>query len=62
MAEDGHGAFIGLDTHKDSITVAVAEPGRQEPRLYGRITNKPKNIAKLLQRLSELYGDAVLLF
>ena len=62
MAEDGHGAFIGLDTHKDSITVAVAEPGRQEPRLYGRITNKPKNIAKLLQRLSELYGGAVLLF
>ena len=32
--------YIGLDVHKDSITVAVAQGGRDgEVRLYGTISN-----------------------
>ena len=28
-------AFVGLDVHKDSIAIAVAEPGRAGPRFLG---------------------------
>ena len=28
-------AFVGLDVHKDSIAIAVAEPGREAPRFLG---------------------------
>ena len=27
----GHAAYIGLDVHKETIAIAVAEPGRGEP-------------------------------
>jgi hypothetical protein len=34
--------FIGLDVHKETITVALAEEGKRgEVREYGRITNAP---------------------
>jgi transposase len=28
-------AFVGLDVHKDSIAIAIAEPGRSAPRFLG---------------------------
>jgi transposase len=32
--------YFGLDVHKDSITIAIAEPGSKgELRLFGTITN-----------------------
>jgi transposase len=32
--------YLGLDVHKDSITIAIAEPGSKgELRLFGTITN-----------------------
>ena len=31
-----HAAYIGLDVHKETIAVAVAEPGRDEPIYVGR--------------------------
>ena len=32
--------YIGLDVHKDSIVIAIAEPGRNgEIRIFGTITN-----------------------
>ena len=30
---------MGLDVHKDSISVAVAEPGRSAGRLVGKVTH-----------------------
>jgi transposase len=30
-------SFVGLDVHKDSIAVAVAEAGRQAPRFVGTV-------------------------
>ena len=33
--------FIGLDTHKETIAVAIAEDGRDgEVRYYGQIANE----------------------
>ena len=35
-------AYIGLDVHKDTIAVALAEAGlRGEVREYGKIVNTP---------------------
>jgi len=52
---DVYAAYVGLDVHKETIAVAVAEPGRGEPIYRGEIANKPKSIAKLLTKLSADY-------
>jgi len=57
-----HAAYIGLDVHKDTIAVAVAEPGRQEPIYRGEIANTPKKVERLITKLSEAYDGGVLLF
>ena len=50
--------YIGLDVHKDSITVAVAQGGRDgEVRLYGTISNDLHAIGKLLTRLRKAHGE-----
>jgi transposase len=51
-------AFIGLDTHKDSIAVAIADAGRDgEVRYYGQIANEPAAVLKLVKKLSGKYGE-----
>jgi hypothetical protein len=44
--------FIGLDTHKESITVAYAPAGRQAPVDYGDIPNAPEAAAKMVKKLA----------
>ena len=44
--------YIGLDTHKDTIAVAVADAGQGKPRYYGEIANTPEAVAKLVKKLS----------
>src|ERR671912_207307 len=45
--------FIGLDVHKDSIAVAVADEGpKGEVRFYSTIPNTPEAIRRLVSRLS----------
>ncbi len=42
---------VGLDVHKDSISVAVAEPGRAPGRLIGKVTH---DVPKLLKALAKI--------
>ena len=57
-----YGGFIGLDVHKETIAVAIAMPGRDEPVYRGEIAHEPKALKKWLDRLNEEFGGAVLLF
>ncbi len=57
-----HTAYIGLDVHKVSISVAVAEEGRQAPEFLGEIPNEPKAIDRLIRQMSERFAGQSLLF
>jgi transposase len=49
-------AFLGLDTHKETIAVAIAEDGRTgEIRYFGQIRNEPAPVIKLVKKLTEKY-------
>ena len=57
-----YAAYIGLDVHKETIAIAVAEPGREEPIYRGEIANTPKKVERLIAKLSEAYDGGLLLF
>src|SRR3954470_18413671 len=49
--------YVGLDVHKESVAVAVAEGGlRGEVREYGRIANTSAALDRLLRKLG---GDGM---
>jgi len=43
--------YVGLDVHADSITIAVAEEGREQARSVGRVAN---DLTRVLRRLDLL--------
>ena len=45
--------FIGLDVHKNSIAVAIADSRSSEVRFYGNIPNTLEGIVKLAKQFSE---------
>lgn len=57
-----YAAYIGLDVHKESITVAVACAGRREAEGRAEIANTAKARDKLMRRLSEEFAGGLLLF
>jgi transposase len=51
--------YLGLDVHKDSITLALAEPGpKGEVRLWGTITHDLHAVEKALARLRKAHPGA----
>jgi transposase len=59
---DRYAAYVGLDVHKDTIAVAVALPGRDEPVYRGEIANEPRKVGKWLDRLSTEFDGLMLQF
>ena len=51
--------YVGLDVHKDTITVAVAFPGRSKAEPRGMMANDKKTLRKLVKRMRN-YGDRLL--
>jgi len=44
--------YVGLDVHKDSITIAIADEGRDgNVRVYGKIANNNDQIDKVMRKL-----------
>ncbi len=43
--------YVGLDVHKETIAVAVAEEGRAAPTSMGTIPNDPAAVRKLIRQL-----------
>ena len=53
--------YIGLDVHKDSITIALAEPGpKGEIRLFGTITHDLGRLEQALSRIRKAHPGALL--
>jgi transposase len=54
---------VGLDAHKATIAVAVAEPGRSgEVRFQGEIANRPEAVRRLIERLAAKHGELAVVY
>jgi len=57
-----YAVYVGLDVHKETIAVAIASAGREEPAYRGEIGHTRKAVGKLIERLSKEFDGQVLLF
>ena len=56
-----YAGYIGMDTHKDTITVAIALAGRTPAAHCCEIRHTAKAVKTLLQRLSKEFEGAVVI-
>lgn len=54
--EEATKIHVGLDVHKDSITVAVAEPGRTPARVVGKLVHDVNRLMKVLGKVGPPQG------
>ena len=52
--------FVGLDVHAKNITIALAEGGGGEARLYGTIPNDLHALEKVFAKLKKAHPGAEL--
>ena len=57
-----YAVYIGLDVHKETISVAIARPGRDEPEYREEISHTRKTVEKLIGRLSREFDGALMMF
>ncbi|KQW72503.1 hypothetical protein ASD03_30915 [Ensifer sp. Root127] len=58
--KDGSVIFIGLDTSKLKISVAIAEGSRNgEVRFFGDISSEPTSVASMVNKLSKRAAGTV---
>lgn len=62
QALSSYPAYVGLDVHKETISVSVAECGRGAPEDLGEIRNTVKAVGKLIDRLSRRFDGQRLLW
>jgi transposase len=43
-------SYVGLDVHKDSVAIAIAEAGRSAPRFIGTTAPELATLCKALTR------------
>ncbi len=54
--------YVGLDVHKASIAVAIAERGREPARFRSEMTNSHKAMKDLVGRLEKDYSTKSILY
>mgnify|MGYP001552460782 CR=1 FL=1 len=59
---DRYAAFVGLDVHKDSISVAISLPGRSEPEYYGIIASDKRSVEKMFKKIVKRFSGELVLF
>ena len=61
-SEKTYACHVGLDVHKESIAVAVAEAGRGPAAYRGEIANRPAAVGELAERLARAHGGGLIQF
>ena len=46
--------FVGLDVHKDSVAIAVAEADGSQPEVLATVPNEAKVVLKQLKKLGSV--------
>ena len=51
-----YSGYVGLDVHKETISVGIARAGRSQPLYYGELRNDAAAVARLVRQLCRKMG------